>query len=125
MPWVALVLRSFSEAGRAKQGGMIRAALCIFRGVELCVCVHSERKPNVRLPPAFTIPPRTVLRRPDQRSEETHCRSWLIEEHPRLTDRLIEYGQVLPDDADFLFYSLLTGVTEAINACFYLRRNLL
>jgi hypothetical protein len=35
--------------------------------------------------------------------------AWLIEEHPRLTDRLIEYGQVLPDDADFLFYRLLTG----------------
>lgn len=51
--------------------------------------------------------------------------AWLIEEHPRLTDRLIEYGQVLPDEADFLFYRLLTGVTEAINACFYLRRDLL
>jgi hypothetical protein len=51
--------------------------------------------------------------------------AWLIEEHPRLTDRLIEYGQVLPDEADFLFHRLLPGVTEAIDACFYLRRDLL
>jgi len=51
--------------------------------------------------------------------------AWLIEKHPLLTDRLIEYGQVLPDEADFLFYRLLTGLTEAINACFYLRRDLL
>jgi len=51
--------------------------------------------------------------------------AWLIERHPLLTDRLIEYGQVLPDEADFLFYRLLTGLTEAINACFYLRRDLL
>jgi hypothetical protein len=51
--------------------------------------------------------------------------AWLIETHPRLTDRLIEYGQVLPDEADFLFYRLLTGLTEALNACFYLRRDLL
>ena len=29
------------------------------------------------------------------------------------------------DEADFLFYRLLTGVTEAITACFYLRRDLL
>jgi hypothetical protein len=50
--------------------------------------------------------------------------AWLVEKHPRLTDRLIEYGQVLPNEADFLFYRLLTGVTEAINACFYLRRYL-
>jgi len=51
--------------------------------------------------------------------------AWLIEKHPRLTDRLIKYGQVLPNEADFLFYRLLTGLTEAINACFYLRRDLL
>jgi len=51
--------------------------------------------------------------------------AWLIEKHPRLTDRLIKYGQVLPDEADFLFYRLLTGLTEAIDACFYLRRDLL
>jgi len=51
--------------------------------------------------------------------------AWLIEEHPRLSERLIGYGQVLPDQADFLFYRLLTGLTEAINACFYLRRDLL
>jgi len=51
--------------------------------------------------------------------------AWLIERHPRLTDRLIEYGQVLPDEADFPFYRLLTGLTEAINACFCPRRDLL
>jgi len=51
--------------------------------------------------------------------------AWLVEKHPLLTERLIEYGQVLPDEADFLFYRLLTGLTEAITTCFYLRRDLL
>ena len=50
--------------------------------------------------------------------------AWLIEKHPRLTERLIEYGQVLPDEADFLFYRLLTGLTEAINACIYAGRTM-
>jgi len=50
--------------------------------------------------------------------------AWLVEKHPLLTERLIEYGQVLPDEADFLFYRLLTGLTEAITTCFYLRRDL-
>ena len=35
------------------------------------------------------------------------------------------FGQPLPDSPDFLLYRLLTGLTEAINACNYLRRDLL
>jgi len=50
---------------------------------------------------------------------------WIVEEHPNLCDRLIRLGEPLPDDPEFLLYRLLTGVTEAINACFYLRRDLL
>ena len=50
---------------------------------------------------------------------------WLTEAHPSVGERLICFGQPLPDKADFLPYRLLTGLTEAINACFWLRRNLL
>lgn len=49
----------------------------------------------------------------------------LIERNPRLADRLIAFGQPLPDQPDFLLYRLLTGLTEAINTCYYLRRDLL
>ena len=51
--------------------------------------------------------------------------SWIVEKTPRLCDRLISFGEPLPDKPEFLLYRLLTGVTEAINACFYLRRDLL
>jgi hypothetical protein len=51
--------------------------------------------------------------------------SWIVEKTPKLCDRLISFGEPLPDKPEFLLYRLLTGVTEAINACFYLRRDLL
>ena len=50
---------------------------------------------------------------------------WLLETKPDHCERLIEYGQVLPDEPDFLFYRLFGGLSEAINVCFYLRRELL
>ena len=51
--------------------------------------------------------------------------SWLVEEHPNLCDRLVYLSQPLPDNPDFLAYRLLTGLTEAINTCFYLHKDLL
>lgn len=51
--------------------------------------------------------------------------SWLQEREPTLAERLIAFGQPLPDQPEFLPYRLLTGLTEAITACFYLRRDLL
>jgi hypothetical protein len=49
-----------------------------------------------------------------------------------LGDRRICFGQPLPSGPDFFIYRLLTGLTEvmhsmayAINACFWLRRDLL
>ncbi len=50
---------------------------------------------------------------------------WIVEAHPDLTDRLIAFGQPPPNSADFVLYRLLTGLTEAIDACFWLRRTLL
>jgi len=51
--------------------------------------------------------------------------AWLWEKHLYLADRLIDYAQVLPDEVDFVLYRLLTGLTHILNACFYLRRDLL
>ena len=51
--------------------------------------------------------------------------TWLLEREPTFAERLIAFGQPLPDQPDFLPYRLLTGLTEAITACFYLRRALL
>ena len=51
--------------------------------------------------------------------------TWLLERHPNLAQRLIRFGQPLPDKPDFLLYRLLTGVTEAINVCIYAGRALL
>jgi len=51
--------------------------------------------------------------------------AWLYEKHLPLAERLIDYAQVLPDQADFVLYRLLTGLTHILNACFYLRRDLL
>ncbi len=51
--------------------------------------------------------------------------TWLLEKQPNLADRMIAFGQPLPDSPDLLLYRLLTGLTEAINACNYLRRDLL
>jgi len=50
---------------------------------------------------------------------------WILEEHPQLGERLIFFGQPLPSKPDFLCYRLLTGLTDVINACFWLRRDLL
>ena len=51
--------------------------------------------------------------------------AWLWEKHLRLAERLINYAQVLPDEVDFILYRLLTGLTHILNACFYVRRDLL
>jgi len=50
---------------------------------------------------------------------------WIVEACPELGDRLIRFGQPLPRAVSFLSYRLLTGMTEAITACFWLRRDLL
>jgi prepilin-type N-terminal cleavage/methylation domain-containing protein len=50
---------------------------------------------------------------------------WLFESNPNLCDRLICLSQPLPDKPDFLLYRLLAGLTEAINACFWLHKDLL
>ena len=42
--------------------------------------------------------------------------TWMIERKPILAERLIAFGQPLPDEPDFLLYRLLTGLTEAITA---------
>ena len=51
--------------------------------------------------------------------------TWVQERQPALAERLIAFSQPLPDQPEFLPYRLLTGLTEAITACFYLRRALL
>ena len=51
--------------------------------------------------------------------------SWLIEEHPNICERLVYLSQPLPDNPKFVFYRLLTGLTEAINTCFWLHKDLL
>jgi len=50
---------------------------------------------------------------------------WLVEEHTNICDRLVYLSQPLPDNPDFLAYRLLTGLTEAINTCFWLHKDLL
>jgi hypothetical protein len=50
---------------------------------------------------------------------------WLVQEHPNICDRLVYLSQPLPDDPDFLLYRLLGGLTEAINTCFWLHKDLL
>ena len=51
--------------------------------------------------------------------------SELVEAHPNLCNRLVYLSQPLSDDPDFLAYRLLGGLTEAINTCFYLHKDLL
>jgi len=51
--------------------------------------------------------------------------SWLVESHPNLCDRLVYLSQPLPDNPDFPAYRLLGGLTEAINTCFWLHKDLL
>jgi len=50
---------------------------------------------------------------------------WLVEEHPSICQRLVYLSQPLPDNPDFLLYRLLGGLTEAINSCFWLHKDLL
>jgi hypothetical protein len=50
---------------------------------------------------------------------------WLVETHPSMCDQLVYLSQPLPDKPDFLSYRLLGGLTEAINACFWLHKDLL
>ena len=50
---------------------------------------------------------------------------WLVEAHPSICDRLVCLSQPLPDNPDFLLYRLLRGLTEAINTCFWLHKDLL
>lgn len=50
---------------------------------------------------------------------------WLVESHPNICDRLVYLSQPLPDNPDFLLYRLLAGLTEAINTCFWLHKDLL
>jgi hypothetical protein len=50
---------------------------------------------------------------------------WIVEEHPNICERLVCLSQPLPDKPDFLMYRLLTGLTEAINTCFWLHKELL
>jgi len=51
--------------------------------------------------------------------------SWIVEEHPNLCDRLIRFGEPLPDDVEFLLYRLFVGISALLGACFWLRRELL
>lgn len=50
---------------------------------------------------------------------------WIVEEHPSICERLIYLSQPMPDDPDFVLYRLLAGLTEAINTCFWLHKDLL
>jgi hypothetical protein len=50
---------------------------------------------------------------------------WLVEAHPTICDRLVYLSQPLPDKPDFRLYRLLGGLTEAINTCFWLHKDLL
>ena len=50
---------------------------------------------------------------------------WIVEAHPNIGERLVRLSQPLPDKTDFLMYRLLTGLTEAINTCFWLHKELL
>ena len=51
--------------------------------------------------------------------------SWLIEEHPNICERLVYLSQPLSDKPEFAFYRLLTGLTEAINTCYWLNKDML
>ena len=50
---------------------------------------------------------------------------WLVEAEPIICDRLVYLSQPLPNKPDFLLYRLLSGLTEAINTCFWLHKDLL
>lgn len=48
---------------------------------------------------------------------------WLLGIHPNISGRLVSLSQPLPDNPDFLSYRLMGGLTEAINACFWLHKD--
>jgi len=50
---------------------------------------------------------------------------WIVEEHPKICEGLVYLSQPLPDDPDFVLYRLLAGLTEAIDTCFWLHKDLL
>lgn len=50
---------------------------------------------------------------------------WLTERHPVISERLIGLSQPLPDKPEFILYRSWAGLTEALDACFWLRRDLL
>lgn len=50
---------------------------------------------------------------------------WLVEEHPNICERLVYLSQPLPDNPDFVLYRLFAGLTEAVNTCFWLHKDLL
>jgi len=50
---------------------------------------------------------------------------WIVEGYPDIGDQLVYLSQPLPDKPDFLMYRLLTGLTEVINTCFWLHKDLL
>jgi hypothetical protein len=50
---------------------------------------------------------------------------YLFEEHPNLCERLVYLSQPLLDNPDFVLYRSLTSLTEAINTCFWLHKDLL
>lgn len=50
---------------------------------------------------------------------------WLVETHPNICDKLVYLSQPLPDTPDFVSYRLLGGLTDAINTCFWLHKDLL
>jgi hypothetical protein len=51
--------------------------------------------------------------------------SILIETDDKICDRLIYLSQPLQDKPDFLVYRLIAGLTEAINTCFWVHKDLL
>ena len=50
---------------------------------------------------------------------------WLVEQHPNICNRLVYLSQPLEDKPDFFAYRLLAGLTEAINTCFWVHKDLL
>ena len=51
--------------------------------------------------------------------------AWLVETIPSICDRLVYLSQPLPDKPEFILYRLKAGLTEAVNTCFWLHKDLL
>jgi hypothetical protein len=54
-----------------------------------------------------------------------HYLAWVVEQDLNLCQRLVRLSQPLPDKPDFLLYRMLAGLTEAINTCFFLHKDML